>query len=564
MSLWSRLVSRRSRVTPMGTPAAPSRELETFFGSAPTGSGVSVTPDTALAASAVLACVRVISESVASLPCHVYRRLEIGKERADGHPVYSVLHALANPEMTAFDFFEVMQASILLRGNAYAYVERDRGARVKALWPLRADQVRVERRADGWIWYVWTPPQAQRLEFRRDEILHVHGLSRDGLIGLSPIALAAESFGLSIAQTGFASSFFGNGTVMGGMLEHPKTLSKDAADRLVSSVRAAHEGFSRAHKLLVLEEGMKYAAIGIEPEAAQFLESRRFQVEEIARIYRVPLHLIQSLDRATFSNIEHQGLDFVVHSLRPWLVRWEQAIARDVLLQSERSSLFVEFLVDGLLRGDLKSRYDAYAIAINWGWFSPDDVRALENMNPRADGKGGTYLMPMNMTTAAKMLEAPGPAAPPPADPTPSPAARCAGAAREAIEIVLRDAFARIVRREIADGEKAARKLEETRDGVAFAAWRERFEADHVEFVSRALSPALAAAEKLAEIESGELREWCSKWINETIDGLDEVGASASPANRWEQIAEEWRSTRAAEWAACVIEAAEMAPGRAA
>lgn len=543
MSLWSRLVSRRSRVTPMGTPAAPSRELETLFGAAPTGSGVSVTPDTALAASAVLACVRVISESVASLPCHVYRRLEIGKERAAEHPVYPVLHALANPEMTAFDFFELMQSSILLRGNAYAYIERDRGARVKALWPLRADQVRVERRADGWIWYVWTPPQAQRLEFRRDEILHVHGLSRDGLIGLSPIALAAESFGLSIAQTGFASSFFGNGTVMGGMLEHPKTLSKDAADRLVSSVRAAHEGFSRAHKLLVLEEGMKYAAIGVEPEAAQFLESRRFQVEEIARIYRVPLHMIQSLERATFSNIEHQGLDFVVHSLRPWLVRMEQAIARDVLLPRERESLFVEFLVDGLLRGDLDSRYRAYATGRQWGWLSADDVREKENMNPLPDGKGGEYLSPLNMIPAGTT--------PDPSRPTPSAfsrGSRSVAVQCEPLRGVVEDALARVLRREIADVERAVEKLEASRNAEAFGEWREKFAADHGEFVERSLSPALLALAQMTGADDAAVAKWCDQWRAQTLEDLGAVQASDAPRERWKSLSDQWRAQRVEQW----------------
>jgi HK97 family phage portal protein len=569
MSLWSRMFSRRSRVTPMGTPASPARELETLFGTAPTGSGVSVTPDSVMAASAVLACVRVLSESVASLPCHLYRRLDVGKDTASNHPLYPVLHRLANPEMSAFDFFEMQQAHILLRGNAYAYIERDRGARPKGLWPLRPDQVRVERRTDGWIWYVWSPPQAQALEFRRDEILHVHGLSRDGLIGLSPILLAAEVFGLSIAQTGFAASFFGNGTVMGGTLEHPATLSEPAAKRLVESVRGAHEGFSRAHKLLVLEEGMKYAAIGIEPEAAQFLESRKFQVEEIARIYRVPLHLIQSLDRATFSNIEHQGLDFVIHSLRPWLVRWEQAISRDVLLPSERETYFAEFMVDALLRGDIKTRYEAYSVAINWGWMSPDDVREKENLNPRPDGKGGVYLTPTNMTTMQQILTAPAPGTPPTTpdatpepDPAPEdmpPASKRAAPALDALQDVLADAFGRVMRRELADCEKPVRKLEETRDGEAFDAWKARFASDHADFTSKTIAPALRAVEKMADLAPGTLENWGEKWQSETLDGLTEARNGDHPAEKWAEKVDEWRSNRAVSWAEIVLEQAEMA-----
>lgn len=352
---------------------------------------------------AVHNCTRILAETVASLPLPVYRRLPGGgKERATDHYLYPLLHDQPNPEMTSFEFRETLMGHLALWGNAYAEMERDGAGRVRALWPLRPDRMQIKRDDRG-LRYEYNLPDGKVAVLRQTNIMHVRGLSSNGIVGYSPIRLAREAIGLALATEEFGARFFGQGSRPSGVLEHPGKLSEEAAKRLRKSWEEMHSGLSQAHRVAILEEGMSWKQIGIPPEDAQFLSTREFQVIEIARIFRIPPYLLQDFSRATFSNVEHTAISFVVHTVRPWLVRWEQSFKRDLFLPGERETYFAEFLVDGLLRGDIESRYRAYSVARQWGWMSANDVRELENMNPISGGD--VYLIPLNMVPAGSTGE---------------------------------------------------------------------------------------------------------------------------------------------------------------
>lgn len=393
MGLISWLLDRRS----IEKPAVPitSTSLSALLDGPTTATGRSVSASTAMNASAVFACVRVRAETVASLPWPVYRRLSGGgKERDPSHPLYELLHDQPNPEQTAIEFRENLIGHLDLWGNAYAEIDWDARGRVRALYPLRPDRVTEEER-DGQVYYVVTLPDGERKGLPAWRVWHTRGF-----MGQSVIANARESIGLALAGEEYGARFFGNDSRPGGVLKSPKVLTKEAAKNLKESWEAAHSGLENRHRVAVLEEGVEWQQIGIPPEDAQYLELRQFQVVDIARFFRVPPHKIASLERATFSNIEHQSIEFVVDCIRPICVRLEQSARRCLLTTEERPTWIAEHVIDGLLRGDTASRYQAYAIGRQWGWLSADDIRELENQNPLPDGQGQSYLVPMNMTPA--------------------------------------------------------------------------------------------------------------------------------------------------------------------
>jgi len=364
-----------------------------FFG--PTPSGKTVNERTAMATSAVYACVRVLSETIASLPLHLYRRTGEGKERAVNHNLYHLLHDEPNPEMTSFVFRETLMGHLLLWGNAYAQIIRNGRGQVVALYPLLPDRMEVGRTEKGELFYCYQKDGRDYL-LRPDEVLHVPGLSFDGLVGYSPIAMAKNAIGMALATEEYGSRLFANDARPSVVLEHPGIL-KDPA-KIRESWNKIYRGSENAHKVAVLEEGMQVKTLSMPPEQAQFLETRKFQIEEICRIFRVPPHLVANLERATFSNIEHQSISFVVHTIRPWLVRLEQAFNKSLFTGREKGELFASFVVDGLLRGDYESRMKGYAIGIQNGFMSPNDVRSLENLNPIPEEEGGsTYMVNGNM-----------------------------------------------------------------------------------------------------------------------------------------------------------------------
>lgn len=373
-----------------------------------TSSGKNVNERTAMQATAVYACVRILSEAIAGLPLHVYRyRSDGGKEKVPTHPLYYLLHDEPNPEMTSFVFRETLMGHLLIWGNAYAQVLRNGRGQPVALYPLLPSKMEVNRSTSGALVYTYyrdadesgINPTGGYITLRGEEILHIPGLGFDGLIGYSPIAMAKNAIGMSLATEEYGASFFANGANPGGVLEHPGVV-KDP-DRLRESWHAQFSG-ANAHKVAVLEEGLKFHQMSIPPEQAQFLETRKFQINEIARIFRVPPHMVGDLEKSSFSNIEQQSLEFVKYTLDPWVIRWEQALQQSLLMPSEKPSLFIKFNLDGLLRGDYQSRMTGYATGRQNGWLSANDIRELENMNriPTEEG-GDLYLINGNMTKLA-------------------------------------------------------------------------------------------------------------------------------------------------------------------
>ncbi|MDD4438726.1 MAG: phage portal protein [Tissierellia bacterium] len=389
MNIFSRLF--KSRAEPKNSLFGSTYSF--FFGS--TSSGKTVNERTAMQTTAVYACVRILAETIASLPLHTYMNTESGKEKARDHPIYYLLSDSPNPEMTSFVFRETLMGHLLLWGNSYSQIIRNGHGKVVALYPLLPDKMKVGRSENGEIYYLYTSEGKEYL-LRNTEVLHIPGLGFDGLIGYSPIAMAKNAIGMALATEEYGAKFFSNGANPGGVLEHPGVV-KDP-HRIRDSWNQVYQGTSNAHRVAVLEEGMKFSPIGIPPEQAQFLETRKYQTEEICRIFRVPPHLVGDLERATFSNIEHQSISFVVHTIRPWLVRIEQSINKALFSEEERHKYFVSFLVEGLLRGDYESRMRGYSIGIQNGFMSPNDVRSLENMNPIPSDEGGnTYMVNGNM-----------------------------------------------------------------------------------------------------------------------------------------------------------------------
>lgn len=374
-----------------------------------TTSGKPVNERTAMQTTAVYACVRILAEAVASLPLHVYEYQDDGgKKLVHDHPLYYLLHDEPNPEMTSFVFRETLMSHLLIWGNAYAQIIRDGAGRVLGLYPLLPDKMDVQRDDKGNIYYVYSRNSDENPMFKEygnirlkaEDVLHIPGLGFDGLIGYSPIAMAKNAVGMTLACEEYGASFFANGANPGGVLEHPGVLKDPSKVR--ESWNSVYRGVNNAHKIAVLEEGMKYQQIGIPPEEAQFLETRKFQINEIARLYRIPPHMVGDLDKSSFSNIEQQSLEFVKYTLDPWVIRWEQSLQRSLLLPGEKGKYFIKLNVDGLLRGDYQSRMNGYAVGRQNGWFSANDIREMENMNPIPDEEGGNlYLINGAMTKLA-------------------------------------------------------------------------------------------------------------------------------------------------------------------
>ena len=376
-------------------------------------SGKRVNERSSMQMTAVYSCVRILSEAVAGLPLHFYKYTDNGgKEKAADHPLYFLLHDEPNPEMTSFVFRETLMTHLLLWGNAYSQIIRNGKGEVIALYPLMPDRMNVERDSKGQLYYEYTVSmddaptvKGSTVVLPPTEVLHIPGLGFDGLVGYSPIAMAKNAIGMAIACEEYGAKFFANGAQPSGVLEHPGTL-KDPS-RVRESWQSTFGGSHNANKVAVLEEGMKYTPISISPEQAQFLETRKFQINEIARIFRVPPHMVGDLEKSSFSNIEQQSLEFVKYTLDPWVSRWEQSMARSLLTAEEKKNYFVKFNVDGLLRGDYQSRMNGYAVGRQNGWMSANDIRELENLDRIPEELGGDLylingnMMPLSMSGAA-------------------------------------------------------------------------------------------------------------------------------------------------------------------
>ncbi|WP_294143869.1 phage portal protein [uncultured Clostridium sp.] len=395
----------RSRDKPV-TDSTNGSGYRFWFGGSTAGKHVN--EHSAMQMTAVYACVRILSESIAGLPLHLYKYTEHGsKEKAMDSSLYFLLHDEPNPEMTSFVFRETLMTHLLLWGNAYAQIIRNGKGEVIALYPLMPNRMSVDRDDKGNIYYQYQMSDSDAKTMKQgtvilkpSDVLHVPGLGFDGLVGYSPIAMAKNAIGLSIATEEYGAKFFANGATPGGLLEYPGTVKNPDAIR--ESWNKGFGGSHNANKVAILEEGMKYTPISISPEQAQFLETRKFQIDEIARIFRVPPHMVGDLEKSSFSNIEQQSLEFVKYTLEPWLVRWEQSLIRALIPPKDKKDYFIKFNVDGLLRGDYASRMNGYATARQNGWMSANDIRELENLDLISAKEGGDlYLINGNMTKLA-------------------------------------------------------------------------------------------------------------------------------------------------------------------
>jgi len=398
MGLFSGLF--KSRDKPQNSTAGSAY---TFFMGGSTA-GKYVNERSAMQMTAVYSCVRILAEAVAGLPLHLYKYTESGgKEKAIDHPLYLLLHDEPNPEMSSFVFRETLMTHLLLWGNAYAQIIRNGKNEVIALYPLMPNKMSVDRDEHGQLYYTYqrSNEEAPTMKgssviLKPSDVLHIPGLGFDGLVGYSPIAMAKNAIGMAIACEEFGAKFFANGAAPSGVLEHPGTI-KDPS-RVRDAWQSQFGGSSNSGKVAVLEEGMKYTPISISPEQAQFLETRKFQINEIARIFRVPPHMVGDLEKSSFSNIEQQSLEFVKYTLDPWVIRWEQSIMRSLLTPEEKKTYYAKFNLDGLLRGDYQSRMNGYAIGRQNGWMSANDIRELENLDRIPEEEGGDlYLINGNM-----------------------------------------------------------------------------------------------------------------------------------------------------------------------
>lgn len=376
------------------------KDLKAAWLGSPSATGLRINANKAMTCVVYFAGVRLISETVGQLPLIEYLRVQPrGKIRATNRILYTLLHDEPNSEMDAMTFKETLQGHAVTWGNAFAEIEWDveTGA-PKALWPLRPDKMKVGRDdKTKEIIYVYQLSDGTTTVLPAWRVLHIPGFGFDGIIGYDTIHLAREAIAMALAMEEYGARFFGNGANPGGVLEHPNQLSKPAQENLRESWNEMHSGLSRQHRIAILEEGMKYHQVGIPPENAQFLESRKFQKSEIATLLHIPPHMIGDLEKATFSNIEHQGIEFLKYTMMPWLARWQQSCTRKLLLPVERSSYFVEFLVDALLKGDSQARASFYKELFYLGALSPNDIREKENMNPIISEGGDEYYIQANM-----------------------------------------------------------------------------------------------------------------------------------------------------------------------
>ena len=370
----------------------PNHWIVRLTNSLTTKSGQNITPETALYTSAVFACIRVISETVASLPLMIYRKKDGGgKEVFDTHPLYPIIHDSPNPWQTKFEFFEMETGHVALRGNGYNFIVRDQAGRIKGFVPLNPSRMTIEVDGDFDVPNIKYRYVAEGIEneqlFNFDEIWHLKGISSDGITGISPLTMARESIGLAQAAEGHGATFFKNGAQPSIVAKVPGKLHEDTRKSLRDSIQNAVGGDNK-FRVLLLEQGLDAQSIGMTNADSQYLETRQFQVEEIARIFRVPSILIgHSNNNSTYASAEQFMLSFVTHTIRPWVSRIEQSINKYLLSDQDRKAgVFAEFKLDGLLRGDTQSRYTAYASALQNMWMTRNEVRGLENLNPAPDG----------------------------------------------------------------------------------------------------------------------------------------------------------------------------------
>ncbi|MVB12341.1 Phage portal protein [Caprobacter fermentans] len=393
----------------LSTLARPSPELRSALGAILSKVGIHINAKNALQVTAVFACVRLISESIASLPLFLYRKTDTGKEKATDLPLYGVLHDVPNPETDSFQFWQAFVANMLVYGRGYAEIVRNNAGQVVQLWNITTPFVRVQRNSETQeLEYVVTPSGAEQFTLRKDQIFRVDWFSMDALNAFHPLELAQNAIGLGEAAEEFAADYFKNGTNAGGFITYPEGMTDEQVESFQKQFRGKYEGLSNSARLIFLEQGSQFQKASNTPEESQMLETRKFQVEESARFYNVPLHMIGDLDHATFSNIEQMSLNFVIYTLRPYLVRIERAIVAQLLTPLDQQALYTKFSVDALLRGSYLTRMQGYAQARQNGWMNANEIRDLEDMDSIPDELGGNaYLANSSLRSIAALAAAP-------------------------------------------------------------------------------------------------------------------------------------------------------------
>lgn len=561
-------VERERRSQTIGPFTATDKRSRDVFSGSMTSSGVYVTEAGSLSISAVYAAVRVLAESVSSLPLKLYRRDGRNRAPAPDHPLYSVLQRQGNNLMTAMKAREVAMLHLLLWGNAFLEIQRNGRGDVVGLWPIHPGRVVVSVKiVDGQPTLSYDVQNTKKgsTPMGPEDILLIAGLGTDYL-GKSPIQLHREGLGIEISARRYGAKFFSNDARPGLVLEHPGVMGDEAFENFMTSWTAVHQGSNNAHRVAILEEGMKASVVGLPPDDAQFIETRKYGRSEVASIFRVPPHMIGDLERATFSNIEHQSIEFVVHSLRPWLVRIEQAITSQLLSEDEQGEYYVRHMVDGLLRGDTQSRYDAYTKARNWGWMSANDIRELEDQNP-VDG-GDVYLQPLNMVPAgtdpfADDTGTSARAALPPARGIERRAAPPRVKSASALQAVYLDTFRRIVTREIVEIRRAVTTYLEAGDIEGFRAWVVEFADKQAGWMTPRMLPIFqamaeamieaAATEIGSDVTAGDMQQFvqdyseasASRYVSASRGQLLGLLVEEGPMEAVEARLDEWGDTRA-------------------
>lgn len=512
--------------------------------------GSQVSPATSMTLSTYYACLRCIAEDVGKITLHLYEGQDGDGRRkslATSNPIYRLLRWQPCPETTSQTFRETLTGNALGWGNGYAEIQRTATGKPVALWPIHPSRVRIQR-IDGQIWYdvmssEWQAGATVRLP--AEDVLHIHGVGEDSVSGLSIARLAAESVGLGLAMQDFGASYFGNGSHTGVLLIHPGKLTEQAEDRLRTSWAKMHAGPENAHKVGVLQEGMKIEKTSIPPNEAQFLEGRQFQVEEVCRWFRMPPHKVQHLLRATFSNIEHLDIEYVRDTLMPWLVRWEHELCRKLLTESEQERYTARHDTSELMRGDSAARANYLRSMISTGAMSINEARDMEGLNPVQNDIGEKLFMQGAMTTVERIVTSPAPANPSsrPGKQTPS---RPMDGEEDDDEMeddehedddgidasiflpVFSDAEDRVCRKEQMAVSNALRK--NPKPCAALTEWAGQFYAEHSGYIVDAFTPAVQSVEHArqaaepgwqapAGLLASVAREFCMKRIAHVVRG---------------------------------------------
>lgn len=408
MAFWDRLFGRQVSSEPAPRAAVqdagPGRLVRTaadledaMRGVGETRSGAVVTATSAMKVATVYACVRIISGAVATLPLHIKRRVDAKtREDASDTELWKVIRRRPNRWQKPAQFRRMMQAHVLLRGNAYAVITRTTKRDIKELIPLHPDRVEAKQLDDMSMQYIWTRKDGRKIVFRQDEVLHLFGLTLDGVNGVTPITFARETIGLAMSMEDHGAATFKNGARIGGALKHPGKLGGEGVENLRASLEDFRAGGSREGKFLILEEGMDVAELSMTSKDAEWLEGRKFSRTDIAMFFGVPPHMFGDTEKSTSwgTGIEQQTQGFLAFTLEDHLVMWEEGITVD--LTEDGSDLYAKFNRNALVRADLKTRTDHYTKMLQWGVYNPDKVLELEDENPREDGKGGVYYDPPN------------------------------------------------------------------------------------------------------------------------------------------------------------------------